>query len=175
MKRVVDGGLATGQPQIFARNRLVLIVPKANKAGVAGLSDLTRPGLKVVLAASTVPVGNYARSAFAKLAGHGDFPADYAAAVEKNVVSNELDVKAVATKIALGEGDAGVVYATDVTPTLAPQVNAIRFPADASPDALYPIVALKNAGNAAGARAFVDFILSADGQSYLRARGFIAP
>jgi molybdate transport system substrate-binding protein len=175
MKRVVDGNLTSGSPQTFARNRLVLIVPKANKAGVTGLSDLTKDGLKVVLAAATVPVGNYARAAFAKMAGHDGYPPDYPAAVLKNVVSNELDVKAVATKIALGEGDAGVVYATDVTPALALQVTAFAFPATAAPDATYPIVALKNAGNVAGARAFVEFALSAPGQAYLRARGFIAP
>jgi molybdate transport system substrate-binding protein len=174
MKRVVDAALAAGQPQVFARNRLVLIVPRSNPANIVSPADLAKPGVKVVLAAASVPIGGYARAAFAKLAGRGGYPADFAAAVERNIVSDELDVKAIATKVALGEGDAGVVYTTDVTPQLSPKVKEISFPADAAPEARYPIVTIKNAANSAGAAAFVDFILG-EGQSYLRARGFLAP
>ena len=174
MKKLADASLLAGAPSTFARNRLVAIVPKSNPAKVATVADLGRPGVKVVLAAPTVPVGNYARSAFAKMSGQSGVPADFSGAVEKNVVSNELDVKAVATKIALGEGDAGVVYATDVTPEIAPRVNVLPFPAAASPDVTYPIAALKAAPNAMGAQAFVDFVLG-EGQAYLKARGFIAP
>jgi molybdate transport system substrate-binding protein len=128
-----------------------------------------------VLADTTVPVGSYARATFAKLAGQPGYPAGFAAAVEANVVSNELDVKAVVTKIALGEADAGVVYSTDVTPSVAGQLNEYPFPAAVAPDIEYPIAALKNAPNPVGAQAFVDFILSPDGQAFLKARGFIAP
>lgn len=174
MKKVADAGSLAGGALTFARNRLVIIVPKANPANIGRPGDLARPGVRVVLAAASVPVGGYARSAFANMSGHEGAPADFAAAVEKNVVSNELDVKAVATKISLGEGDAGVVYASDVTPRIAPTVNVIAFPPDTAPDAVYPIAVLKAAPNAAGARAFVDFMLHA-GQSYLKARGFLAP
>ncbi len=153
----------------------MLIVPKNDAANVTGLRDLTKPGVKIVLAAPTVPVGGYARAAFRTLDGATGYPADFAAAVEKNVVSNEVDVKAVATKISLGEGDAGVVYLTDVTPAIAAKVTTIAFPPGASPDALYPIAALKAAPNAAGARAFVEFMLSPEGQTFLHARGFAAP
>ena len=173
MNVLTDAGLAAGPPKTFARNRLVMIVPKANPGKVTALTGMAKPGTKVVLAAATVPVGNYARDTFKKLSGKG-YPADFAAAVEKNVVSNELDVKAVATKIALGEGDVGVVYSTDVTPDLAPKVDVIAFPAGASPDVVYPIAVVKGTPNPSGAQAFVDFVLS-DGQSFLRARGFIAP
>jgi molybdate transport system substrate-binding protein len=173
MKVVAGAGLVTGQPKTFARNRLVLIVPKSNAAKVTALAGLAKPGTKVVLAAATVPVGGYARDTFKKLSGNG-YPADFAAAVERNVVSNELDVKAVATKIALDEGDAGVVYSTDVTPDLAAKVNVIPFPVGLSPDLIYPIAAVKGAPNPSGAQAFVDFVLS-EGQSFLRARGFVAP
>jgi molybdate transport system substrate-binding protein len=174
MKVVVDAGLVAGDPKTFAHNRLVIIVPKANPAGITTLQSLAKPGTQLVLADPTVPVGNYARATFKKLAGSGSYPVDFAAAIEKNVVSNELDVKAVATKISLGEGEAGVVYATDVTPDLASKVTVIPFPPGASPDAIYPIAVLKNAANPAGARAFVDYILG-DGQQYLKARGFISP
>jgi molybdate transport system substrate-binding protein len=173
MRVVADAGLLAGQAKTFARNRLVIIVPKSNPAKINSLAGLANPGTKVVLAAPTVPVGKYAREAFRKVSGNG-YPADFGGAVEKNVVSNELDVKAVATKIALGEGDAGVVYATDVTPQLASKVNTIPFPSGASPEVIYPIAVLKSAQNAGGAQAFMDFVLS-DGQSFLRACGFIAP
>jgi molybdate transport system substrate-binding protein len=174
MTKVADAGLVSGAPLTFARNRLTVIVPKANPGGVKGVADLSRPGLRIVLGDPTVPVGKYARAAFGAMAGKNGLPADFAAAVEKNVVSNELDVKAVATKISLGEGDAGVVYVTDVTPTIAPEVMAIDFPAAAIPDAIYPIAVLKAAPNANGAQAFVTFIRG-DGQSYLKARGFLGP
>jgi molybdate transport system substrate-binding protein len=175
MKAASDAGLLDGAPRTFARNHLVVIVPKDNPAKIAELADLAKPNVKVVLAASTVPVGNYARTAFRKLNGERGFPADFGGFVERNVVSNELDVKAVATKIALGEGDAGVVYATDVTPAIADKVKTIAFPPGAAPPAIYPIAALKAAPNQPGARAFVDFVVSPAGQAYLKARGFASP
>jgi molybdate transport system substrate-binding protein len=128
-----------------------------------------------VLAAPTVPVGGYARATFKKLDGRSGYPADFSAAVERNVVSNEVDVKAVSTKIALGQGDAGVVYATDVTPGIADKVKAIPFPPGVAPEAVYPIAVLKGAPNPSGARAFVEFMLSPAGQAFLHARGFASP
>jgi molybdate transport system substrate-binding protein len=174
MKVVSDAGLA-GTPKTFAKNRLVLISPKSGTAKFASPADLAKPGTKVVLAAATVPVGGYARATFGKLNGTTGYPADFAAAVEKNVVSNELDVKAVVTKISLGEGDAGVVYSTDVTSTVAPKLNVLPFPSSVAPDIEYPIAALKKAPNAKGAQAFVDYIVSPEGQAFLKARGFISP
>ena len=107
------------------------------------------------------------------MAGRDGYPSDFAAAVERNVVSNELDVKAVATKISLGEAEAGIVYATDVTPALAAKLRTIALPTGATTDATYPIAALEGDGAEAG-RAFVSFVLH-DGQRYLRARGFRSP
>lgn len=170
MKRALDGG-AVVAPRDFARNRLVVIAPTGNTA-VSALADLGKRGVKVVLAAPAVPVGNYARQTFANLAKDAAYGADFAARVQANVVSEETDVKAVATKISLGEGDAGVVYLTDVTPQIAPKVRVLRFPAGAAPEAVYPIAVTKNAANAEGGRAFVDFIASPAGRAFLRARGF---
>jgi molybdate transport system substrate-binding protein len=165
MKVVSDAGLIAGTPRTFTKNRLVLIAPKNDAVKVNAPADLTKPGVKVVLAAATVPVGNYARSTFAKMGLN----------VEPNVVSNELDVKAVVTKIALGEADAGVVYSTDVTPSVAGKLNEYPFPASVAPDIEYPIAALKNATNPRAAEAFVQYIVSPEGQSFLKARGFISP
>lgn len=175
MKVVSDAGLVAGAPRIFVKNRLVLITPKGDTTKVSGPADLSKPGVKVVLAAATVPVGAYARATFAKLEGRNGYPRDFAGAVERNVVSDELDVKAVVTKVALGEADAGVVYSTDVTPSVAPKLSESPFPAGVVPDIEYPIAALKGAQNPGGAQEFVRFILSPQGQTFLKARGFITP
>jgi len=170
MKRAIDGGAVVSARE-FARNRLVVIVP-ANDTAVASIADLGKKGIKIVLAAPAVPVGAYARQAFGNLAKDRAYGADFAVRVQANVVSEETDVKAVATKISLGEGDAGVVYATDVTPAIAPKVRVLRFPPGTAPEAVYPIAVTKNATNAEGARAFVEFITSPAGRVFLRARGF---
>ena len=175
MKVVNDAGLAGGAPKTFAKNRLVLIAPKDDSVKVTSPLGLIDSGVKVVLAAPTVPVGAYARATFAKMAGQNGYPADFAAQVEKNVLSNELDVKAVVTKISLGEGDAGAVYGTDVTPTVAPKLSVFPIPAGFVPDIEYPITVLKSAGDAKSAQAFVEYVLSPDGQAFLKARGFISP
>jgi molybdate transport system substrate-binding protein len=175
MKNVGDAGLVAGPARTFAKNRLVLVMPKGAARKLNGPADLAKPGVKVVLAAATVPVGGYCRSTFGKLGGQNGYPADFAAAVEKNVVSNELDVKAVITKIALGEADAGVVYSSDVTPAVAPKLDVVPFPVAVNPDIEYPIAALKSAPNPKGAQEFVDFVLSREGQAFLKARGFISP
>jgi molybdate transport system substrate-binding protein len=173
MQKAVTAGIAS-DPKTFARNRLVIVVPKGNPAKIASAADLAKSGVKVVFAAPTVPVGAYTRAGLKKLDGRPGYAPDFDAAVEKNVVSNELDVKAVATKISLGEGDAGVVYATDVAP-LGTSVETIAFPPDSVAEATYPIAVVKTAPNAKGAQAFVDFILSPAGQAFLKARGFLSP
>ncbi len=173
MKKAVDDGMIAGDPQVFARNRLVVIVPKDNPAKIASVADLARKGVKVVLAAATVPVGNYARVAFANLAKQPAYGADFVSRVQANVVSEEVDVKAVATKVSLGEGDAGVVYTTDVTPALAPSVAVLAFPPNAAPEAVYPLAVVRASKNADAARAFLTFVLSPEGQGYLKQRGFI--
>lgn len=173
--KVLNDAALVSPAKTFAKNRLVMIVPKASRLKLAGPADLAKSGVKAILAAATVPVGAYARATFLKLSGTPGYPADFPAAVEKNVVSNELDVKAVVTKIALNEGDAGVVYSTDVTPNVAPKLNVFPFPAAVAADIEYPIATLKAAPNPKGAQAFVEFILSPEGQAFLKARGFVSP
>lgn len=170
MKRALDGSLVLS-PRDFARNRLVVIVP-AKDTTVASIADLAKRGARVVLAAASVPVGSYARQTFTNLARDAAYGVDFAARVQANVVSEETDVKAVATKIALGEGDAGVVYATDVTPGIASSVRVLRFPPGSAPEATYPIAVVKNAPNSQGGQAFVQFITSPAGRTFLTARGF---
>ncbi len=169
MQNALDAKVVTA-PHDFAHNHLVIIVPK-NGTLVTGAADLTKHGVKVVLAAPTVPIGKYARTTFETLAKNPSYGAAYPARVVANVVDEELDVKAVATKVSLGEADAGIVYATDVAP-LGDTVRTIAFPAGTAPEATYPIAAVTGSRNAAGAKAFIDFITSPKGTEFLRARGF---
>jgi molybdate transport system substrate-binding protein len=101
------------------------------------------------------------------------FPPGYADSVRRNVVSNEDNVKGVVAKVELGEADAGVVYASDVTPAIAPAVRAIDAPAGAGVIAGYPIVVLRQSENPSAARAFVDLVLSPAGQAVLQGQGFL--
>jgi molybdate transport system substrate-binding protein len=175
MQKADDAGLLAGEPRVFARNQLVVVVPKNNPGHVSSAKDLGRSGVRIVLAAPTVPVGSYARATFANLTKLPEYGAGFEQAVTANVVSNEVDVKAVVTKISLGEADAGVCYVTDVTPSVARSVSTIAFPAGAAPEATYPIAIVKATKNTAAAQAFIDFILSPDGQAFLKDRGFIVP
>lgn len=160
-------------PAVFARNRLVVIVPRDNPGHVYRLPELGRPGLRLVLAAPGVPAGRYARAAFAVMARHAAFGPHFLARVSANVVSNETDVKAVVAKVVLGEADAGVVYVTDVTRQVAPKVRTVTIPAPYNQIATYPIAVVTGSQNAALARQFVSYVLSSAGQSVLRGDGFI--
>jgi molybdate transport system substrate-binding protein len=148
----------------FARNLLIVIVPAGNPAGLGSLDDLGRPGIKLVLAAEGVPVGDYARAMLANARIGGDALA--------NVVSNEDDVKGVVQKVALGEADAGIVYRTDVTTTVEEDLEVIDVPADVNVEAVYPIASI--AGAPDPAREFVAYVLG-PGQEALGAAGFLAP
>ncbi|HET6792225.1 MAG TPA: molybdate ABC transporter substrate-binding protein [Actinomycetota bacterium] len=148
----------------FARNVLVVIVPAGDPAGIVAVGGLGEREIKLVLAAEGVPVGDYARE---MLTNAGI--ADEALA---NVVSNEDDVKGVVQKVALGEADAGIVYRTDVTPSVAEDLDAIDVPDDVNVVAVYPIAAL--AGASEHARGFVEYVLG-PGQDTLRTAGFLPP
>ncbi|MGH2727527.1 MAG: molybdate ABC transporter substrate-binding protein [Actinomycetota bacterium] len=150
---------------VFARNRLTIIVPKDNPAGIASIADLAKPGVKLVLAAPDVPAGNYARDALKKAGLE---------AAERNVVSNEEDVKGVVQKVLLGEADAGIVYATDVTEAVVFKISAVGIPEPVNVIASYPIAVVRGTKHERSAREFVAFVLG-DGQDILRAAGFLAP
>ena len=166
-----DGTIA-GTPHIFAQNKLVVIVPAANPAGIHRLQDLARPGVKLVLAQAAVPVGNYARQAFAKLSKDATFGPAFAPQVARNVVSDEADVKDVVAKVQLGEADAGVVYQTDVTAAVRPKVMLLAIPDRFNVIANYPIATVKGAPNLAGGQAFIAYVLSPPGQQVLTKYGF---
>lgn len=174
MDRVRDAGHLAGPATIFARNRLTLIVPASNPAKIAGAPALGNPGVKIVLGAPTVPIGKYSREVIAAMAADPAFGANFADRVEKNVVSNELDVKAVAAKVALGEADAGLVYETDVTPDVAARVRTVEVPAKFQKPVLYPAAVLKGDHQDVAAK-FVTFLTSPIAQAILRKAGFLPP
>jgi molybdate transport system substrate-binding protein len=153
------------QPRVFATNRLVLIVPRDNPAGILSVDDLLSDGAKLVVGAEGVPVGDYTRTVLARLGR--------TRALEQ-VVSEEDDVKGVVGKVALGEADAGFVYATDVAP-VAKDVRAIELPARAEASARYPIALVADGEHRDEAERFVDRLLGPEGRRALRAAGFGLP
>lgn len=158
-----DGPGVSGRTD-FARNKLAIIVPVDNPAGIEGLDDLTEDGVLLVLAAEGVPAGDYAREIFAN-AGIAD-------AALANVVSNEEDVRAVVTKVLSGEADAGIGYVTDVTPDVADEIMLIAIPDDVNVIATYPIAVVAESEEADLAQSFVDYVLG-DGQQVLADYGFL--
>jgi molybdate transport system substrate-binding protein len=166
-------GTITGEPQIFARNLLVVVVPAKNPAGLQTLQDLAKPNIKLVLTNKDVPVGTYARQALEKMSQDPAFGPDFSKRVLANLVSEETNVKQAASKIQLGEADAGIVYSTDVTPALRDAVRVIQIPAEFNVVAKYPIAVVKGARNEAGARAFIAYVLSPTGQAVLARHGFL--
>lgn len=162
MKTVTDAGNGNGTPAVFAKNQLVIAVPKGNPMGIAGLADLTKPNLKLALCAEQVPCGAAAKTALA------------AAGVTVTPVTLEQDVKAALSKLRLGEVDAALVYRTDAKAATA-DVDGLEFPESAGAINEYPIVALKDAPNQAGAQAFLAYVRSEPGKAVLTQAGFQAP
>lgn len=170
---IVEGGLSRGEPVDFALNRLAVIVSRTAE-GSGDARSLGDPGMRVVLAHETVPVGRYTREMLANLESEPGFPEDFAGRVTANVVSEEPNVRRVAQKVALGDADMGVVYHTDaVSPDIAPSVRVAPVPAEANVAARYPVVLLKDGREPEAASRFVEYLLSGPGQGTLARHGFV--
>ncbi|MFZ2488024.1 MAG: molybdate ABC transporter substrate-binding protein [Anaerolineae bacterium] len=169
---IASGRIANDQALPFVTNQLVVILPKDNPAKLAALSDLAKPGLKLVLAAAEVPVGQYALDFLDKATQDATLGAAFKEAVLKNVVSYEANVKAVLTKVVLGEADAGIVYGSDVSGDSAAAVQQVAIPAALNVVASYPIGTVQNSTNPDSAAAFVAYLLSPAGQAMLAEFGF---
>ncbi len=166
-------GLISGQQSIFANNKLALIVPASNPAHITGPQDVAKPGIKLITAAVYVPIGSYARLLFAKMAGDPAYGSDFYTRALANIASEEATARDVVTRISLDEGDAGVVYASDVTPAVAGKVTVIPIPESLQIIAQYPIAVCSSASNIPAAQAFIAFVLSDAGQAILRQWGFL--
>jgi molybdate transport system substrate-binding protein len=174
MQVAVDAGrVVSGTARTFVRNRLVVIYPKDNPAGIITLQDLAKPGLKLILAAATVPVGGYSLDFLKKASATPEFGEAYSQTVMSNVVTFEDNVRAVLSKIALGEGDAGIVYTTDIVGGDADHVAQLAIPDDLNTIASYPIATISDSANPYLAKAYMDYVLDAGGQTTLVKFGFI--
>jgi molybdate transport system substrate-binding protein len=151
------------KPVIFTRNRLVVVVPTSNPAGIHSVYDLQHSGIKLVIAAPAVPVGSYTLQVLKRLG---------LSSVLSNVVSRESDVRSVLSKVALGEADAGFVYSTDAK-TVPGKVTMIKLPTRAQPNVTYELAVLSASSNKAAAHRFINEVLSKAGQKKMLAAGFL--
>jgi molybdate transport system substrate-binding protein len=169
-RKLSGAGLTAGGVVTFAGNVLTVIVPAANPAGITSPADLARSGVKVIAAGDNVPIQRYAIQLVANLAKQPGYPANFAAAYAANVKSKEDNVAAIVAKVELGEGDAGIVYATDARASTT--VTAIAVPAAANVLATYGGVVVRSSSNQSAAAAFLAWLTSPAGQSILARFGF---
>jgi molybdate transport system substrate-binding protein len=162
MTKLTDAGDNVTEPVVFATNVAEIIVGPGNPKGITGVTDLANEDLIVVQCAPEVPCGEYATQIFEN------------AGVTVTPKSYEENVKAVATKVTLGEADAGIVYATDVT-AAGSDADGVEIPADVNVLAEYPIAVTAEARNPEGAEVFIDFVLGDRGRAILASYGFLAP
>ena len=161
-QQLYDEGLVL-KPVVFTRNELVLVVPRSNPQAIHKVADLANRGTKLVVAGPAVPAGAYTVQVLRAM-GQSD--------VLDNVVSEETDVRDVLSKVALGEADAGFVYATDAR-AVAGRVFVIRLPASAQPSIAYSVAIVKATRNRAAAQAFVNRLVRKPAQAKLAAAGFL--
>jgi len=160
MTKVVDAGLVEGEPSVLVKNKLEIIVRAGNPEGIRSLEDLADSELVLSLCNEECPAGKYATEALAK------------AGVSVKPDSLETEVRAVVTRLQVGEADAGIVYASDVA-SAEGEVEGVQIPDEVNVTATYPIAELTDASSAAGE--FIDFALSERGRAILEDNGFIVP
>jgi molybdate transport system substrate-binding protein len=154
------------RPVAFATNKLIVLVPRSNPAGIKSVYDLRRPGVKVVIGDRAVPIGTYTRQVLDSLGITAD--------VTKNVVSEETDVKGIVAKVALGEADAGFVYRTDAK-SVSSRTRVIALPSWAQPAIRYELAVVKASSHRAAAKAFIKKVVSERGRLVLARAGFGLP
>lgn len=162
MTKLTDAGATGSEPIVFTTNRTQIVVGSGNPEGIAAVDDLADPDLIVVSCAPEVPCGRYAQQVLDN------------AGIEVTFRSLEENVRAVVSKVTLGEADAGIVYVTDVIDA-GDQATGVAIPADVNVVAAYPMAVTSESTNPDGAQAFIDFVLSDEGQSILTSYGFVAP
>ena len=172
-KKLTDKALADGAAVDFAGNILTVIVPTANPAGIQSPADLAKSGVKIIAGGDDVPITRYATQVVEKLAALPGYPADFQAKYAANIASKEDNVKAVVTKVELGEGDAGIVYVTDAR--ASSKVSPVAIPTEGNVPAIYAGAVVKASPHAADAHAFLDWVAGPEGQTILASFGFLPP
>lgn len=174
MDALLQAGLITDHPVDFAANQVVFLVHK--EFPTANLPDLAAPEVRIVLAHPQAPAGRYSRAVIAQMRNHPEYGPTWADGILSNLVSEEPNVRSVAQKVALGEADAGITYRTDALPAYtAQQVNVLPLPESVNVTARYPIAILRESPQPQLAQAFINFVLSPDGQAILERNGFDPP
>jgi len=173
-QNLVDAGLVEGNLVTIARNRLVVIVPADNPANIQSLSDLAREGVLLAIAMPDVPVRGYTDQMVEAMRNDGEYGQPFFDGFYANVVIEGANVRQVVTQVALGESDAGVVYASDVTPDVVSDLAVLDVPDEFNVIADYPAVLLAGVAQSELAQEFIAFLLSDDGQDALENWGFIS-
>ena len=176
MEQVVSIGLIDPNlVNLFARNKLAIITPKNNPAGIHSLQDLARPGIKLVLAAPEVPLGNYTQVFLNQTQLVNEYGPEFAEKVTRNVVSLENNARSVVTKAALGEADAGIAYLSDIYGKMETDLSVIQIPELINVQSNYYIASLKESVRLELADEFIEFVRSSSGLSVLESFGFVSP
>ena len=172
-QKLVDAGLGAGDPVSFAGNKLTVIVPADNPAGLQSPADLAKDRIRVIAAGDEVPITKYATRLVEKLAAESDDAAAFQAAYAANVASKEDNVGQIVSKIELGEGDAAIVYVTDAA--ASDEVTPIEVPDALNVPATYAGVVVGASPNEKSAAAFLEWLTGPDGQTILSSFGFQPP
>jgi molybdate transport system substrate-binding protein len=170
MDTAVDDGLVAGKPQVFVKNREIIMVPKDNPADITEFEDVANPGVKLALAQKDVPAADYALQILDK--ANAQYGPDFKKDVLANVVSREADVRASVNRVVVGDADATFGYASDYTVDIRDRVKLVPIPPDLNIIATYPIAALDDAKDPGLAKKWVELVTSKEGQRVLKKWNF---
>jgi molybdate transport system substrate-binding protein len=170
MNIAVKDGLVAGKPQIFVKNREFIMVPEDNPANIKSLEDLSKPNIKLVLAAKDVPAADYALEILGK--ANKVYGSGFKREVLSSVVSREADVRASVNRVVVGDADATFGYKSDYTPDIRDKVKIITIPPNLNIIATYPIAVLEDAKEPGLAKKWVDLVTSKEGQEVLEQWNF---
>ncbi len=169
MDTALEEGLVA-EPEVFARNRPVLIVPAGNPAGIEEFRDLAESEVQIVLAEEAVPIARYAEEVLDN--ADVEYGGGFAQRVHDKIVSRDTNVRASANRVALGEADATFVYESDVNEDIRDRVRVVEIPEELNAAATYPIATIEESQNPELAQAWVDLVLSDQGQRVLEKYNF---
>jgi len=163
MQKLQDKDLVSGTPEVFARNRLIIVTKPGNPMNVQSLADLANAGT-IALCGVDVPCGKYAAEALQNAA----------VTIPESSITRGVDVAATLGSVTNGDANAAIVYVTDAKSAVS-DVATVEIPTEQNVIATYPIAGLKASGEQDTVQAFIEFVLSAEGQSTLRSFGFLPP
>lgn len=173
MNALKNAGLVRNDTvSVFAKNRIVIIVPKDNRRDIRSLADLATPGTKIVIGTKDVPCGSYALQILGNLANDSNYGPDYRQKVLDNVMSEETTVTGIVSKVSSGEADAGFAYYSDVTDDAKNKLEKIDIPDEYDVVAEYPIAVTEGSEEQIEAQEFIDYVESDKGRSILAEYGF---